>query len=110
VSPRSRGTNTPLKIYQYLRSGKPIVATRLLTHTQVLDDDTAVLTDASTQAYADGILAALNDPARSAAIGAAAQRLAATKYSYDAYLERTRRACSALVAPAGPNAVAKDLA
>ena len=23
VSPRSRGTNTPLKIYQYLRSGKP---------------------------------------------------------------------------------------
>ena len=37
VSPRSRGTNTPLKIYQYLRSGKPIVATRLLTHTQVLE-------------------------------------------------------------------------
>ena len=37
VSPRSRGTNTPLKIYQYLRSGKAIVATRLLTHTQVLE-------------------------------------------------------------------------
>jgi glycosyltransferase involved in cell wall biosynthesis len=110
VSPRSRGTNTPLKIYQYLRSGKPIVATRLLTHTQVLDDQTAVLTDTSTQAYADGILAALNDPVRAAAIGAAAQRLAATKYSYDAYLERTRRACSALVAPTGPTAVAKDLA
>jgi glycosyltransferase involved in cell wall biosynthesis len=110
VSPRSRGTNTPLKIYQYLRSGKPIVATRLLTHTQVLDDGTAVLTDTSTQAYADGILAALNDPVRAAAIGAAAQRLAATKYSYDAYLERTRRACSALVAPTGPTAVAKDLA
>ena len=47
VSPRSRGTNTPLKIYQYLRSGKPIVATRLLTHTQVLSDDTAILTDAT---------------------------------------------------------------
>ena len=27
VSPRIRGTNTPLKIYSYLRSGKPIVAT-----------------------------------------------------------------------------------
>ena len=34
--PRIRGTNTPLKIYSYLRSGKPIVATNLLTHTQVL--------------------------------------------------------------------------
>ena len=45
VSPRSSGTNTPLKIYQYLRSGRPIVATRLLTHTQVLDDEVAILTD-----------------------------------------------------------------
>src|SRR5262249_55777671 len=44
ASPRSRGTNTPLKIYQYLRSGKAIVATRLLTHTQVLGDQTAILT------------------------------------------------------------------
>ena len=44
VSPRSTGTNTPLKIYQYLRSGRPIVATRLLTHTQVLNDDVAFLT------------------------------------------------------------------
>ena len=110
VSPRSRGTNTPLKIYQYLRSGKAIVATRLLTHTQVLDDNTAVLTGASKQAFADGILAALNDPARSAAIGASAQRLAATKYSYAAYLDRTRQACAALDTTPGPNAVAKDLA
>ena len=110
VSPRSRGTNTPLKIYQYLRSGKAIVATRLLTHTQVLDDSTAVLTGASKQAFADGILAALNDPARSAAIGASAQRLAATKYSYAAYLDRTRQACAALDTTPGPNAVAKDLA
>jgi glycosyltransferase involved in cell wall biosynthesis len=119
VSPRSRGTNTPLKIYQYLRSGKPIVATRLLTHTQVLGDDTALLTGASKEAFADGILAALNDPARSAAIGASAQHLAATKYSYAAYLERTRQACSALVTPpepseparpARPAGVAKDVA
>jgi glycosyltransferase involved in cell wall biosynthesis len=110
VSPRSRGTNTPLKIYQYLRSGKPIVATRLLTHTQVLGDDTALLTGASKEAYADGILAALNDPGRSAAIGASAQHLAATKYSYAAYLERTRQACAALVSPPGVDAVAKDVA
>ena len=41
VSPRIRGTNTPLKIYSYLRSGKPIVATNLLTHTQVLTPEIA---------------------------------------------------------------------
>jgi len=90
VSPRSRGTNTPLKIYQYLRSGRAIVATRLLTHTQVLDDTVAILTRRDAREFADGILAALADPAMAAAVGARAAELAATKYSYDAYLERTR--------------------
>src|SRR5438105_12740409 len=66
VSPRSRGTNTPLKIYQYLRSGKPIVATRLLTHTQVLSDETAILTGATAQGFADGVLAGLNESERAA--------------------------------------------
>ncbi|HEY7817901.1 MAG TPA: glycosyltransferase, partial [Vicinamibacteria bacterium] len=45
VSPRSTGMNTPLKIYSYLRAGKPIVATRLPTHTQALDEDSAALAE-----------------------------------------------------------------
>ena len=110
VSPRSRGTNTPLKIYQYLRSGKAIVATRLLTHTQVLSDDTAILTGVSPQEYADGILAGLTDAARAASVGRRARELAETKYSYDAYLERTRQACAALQRPLPPAAVVKDVA
>ena len=100
VSPRSRGTNTPLKIYQYLRSGKPIVATRLLTHTQVLNDRTAFLTGTQPREFGDGILAALQDPARASAVGQAARELADTKYSYAAYLERTRQACDALFSTA----------
>jgi glycosyltransferase involved in cell wall biosynthesis len=110
VSPRSRGTNTPLKIYQYLRSGKPIVATRLLTHTQVLSDETAFLTGASPREFADGIIAALQDPARAAAVGTRARDLAETKYSYDAYLDRTRQACAALLPPPAVVAVATDVA
>jgi glycosyltransferase involved in cell wall biosynthesis len=109
VSPRSRGTNTPLKIYQYLRAGKPIVATRLLTHTQVLDDQTAILTGATAGEYAEGLLTAINDPVRAAAVGAAAGELARTKYSYEAYLERTRRAVGGL-APDRPLKPVKDLA
>jgi len=109
VSPRSRGTNTPLKIYQYLRSGKPIVATRLLTHTQVLDDSTAVLTEPTPEDFARGVLTLLDDSQRAAAIGGRARELADTKYSYDAYLERTRRACSALLDDPALTAV-KDVA
>jgi glycosyltransferase involved in cell wall biosynthesis len=96
VSPRSTGTNTPLKIYQYLRSGRVIVATRLLTHTQVLSDDVSILTDPTPEAFAQGVLSAINDPAAAAEIGEAAKRLANTRYTYDAYLQRTREACAAL--------------
>jgi len=113
VSPRSRGTNTPLKIYQYLRSGKAIVATRLLTHTQVLSDETAILTEATPQAFAAGILAGLADRAMAADVGRRARDLAETKYSYDAYLERTRQACRALMPDASappPGAAVKDVA
>ena len=102
VSPRSRGTNTPLKIYQYLRSGKPIVATRLMTHTQVLDDETAILTGVTPGEFAGGILLALDDRAHAAELGANAHRLAETKYSYEAYLDKTRRACAELFSPGTP--------
>ena len=102
VSPRSSGTNTPLKIYQYLRSGRPIVATRLLTHTQVLDDAVAVLTDATPQGFGDGILSVINDPARGRAVGESARALAETKYSYEAYLDRTRQALAHLDTSTAP--------
>jgi glycosyltransferase involved in cell wall biosynthesis len=102
VSPRSTGTNTPLKIYQYLRSGRPIVATRLLTHTQVLNDEVAILTDPTAEAFAAGIEAALSDRDRARAVGDRARELADTKYSYEAYLTRTRQACAHLTGESTP--------
>ena len=98
VSPRSSGTNTPLKIYQYLRSGRVIVATRLLTHTQVLSDEVAILTAAEAEEFGRGILQAIHDPESARQIGRAAKRLADTRYTYEVYLQRTREACAALVA------------
>ncbi len=110
VSPRSTGTNTPLKIYQYLRSGRVIVATRLLTHTQVLSDDVAILTEPTPESFASGILRAIADPAAARRIGAAAKHLADTRYTYDAYLDRTREACEALTAVERRSVVAGKVA
>jgi glycosyltransferase involved in cell wall biosynthesis len=92
VSPRSRGKNTPLKIYQYLRSGRPIVATNLLTHTQVLDPTVAELTEPTAEAFGAGILRVLGDRDHAAALSRAARTLAETRYTYEAYVERTREA------------------
>jgi hypothetical protein len=87
------------------------VATRLLTHTQVLSDETSILTGASPREFAEGIVAGLTERSRAQSVGDAARRLAQTKYSYAAYLERTRQACAALLPEAAaPGAVVKDLA
>jgi len=104
VSPRSRGTNTPLKIYQYLRAGRPIVATNLLTHTQVLDGRVAELTDPTPEAFAAGILRVLGDPEYAARLGRAAGELAATRYTYESYVARTNEALGPIVARAAAGA------
>ncbi len=96
VSPRSSGTNTPLKIYQYLRSGRPIVATRLRTHTQVLDDEVAILVEPTAEGLAGGIVRAFTDPSVQT-LGANAQHLANTKYSDEAFIRKTQHVYEVLV-------------
>ena len=46
VSPRTRGNNTPMKIYSYLDAGRAVLATDLPTHTQVLTPECARLAPA----------------------------------------------------------------
>jgi len=91
VSPRNTGTNTPLKIYSYMKSGKPIVATNLLTHTQVLDNQVAVLADPESQSFADGIIQVLSNRQFAETLGRNARNLADSKYSYDAFLAKTEK-------------------
>jgi glycosyltransferase involved in cell wall biosynthesis len=90
VSPRSIGTNTPLKIYSYLKSGKPIVATNLLTHTQILNDDVAVLTDPTPLAYAEGIVKLLDDPDLGKQLGENGVKLMNENYTYEKYFKKTK--------------------
>ena len=88
LSPRISGNNTPLKIYSYLRSGKPIVATRHITHTQVLDDSVAVLTEPTPEAFAEGIIRAATDNKLKNQLVSNAKRLAEDKYSYEVYVKK----------------------
>jgi glycosyltransferase involved in cell wall biosynthesis len=62
VSPRRGGINPPGKIYTYMQSGKPIVATDIPAHTAVLDSKTAVLRPPTPDGIADGIIWALAHP------------------------------------------------
>jgi glycosyltransferase involved in cell wall biosynthesis len=86
VSPRSRGKYTPLKIYNYMRSRRPLVATNLYTHTQTLDSDVALLVPPSDEGLASGIQRILADPAFGRRLAQAAADRAEREFSDEAYV------------------------
>jgi glycosyltransferase involved in cell wall biosynthesis len=90
VSPRRSGTNTPLKVYEQLASGKPLVATNIWSHTQVLNDSVCYLVEPEPESMARGLLQALEDgPASDRARAALA--LYESEYSRDRYEAKIRR-------------------
>jgi glycosyltransferase involved in cell wall biosynthesis len=91
LSPRCSGTHTPLKLYSYLRSGKPILATDILSHTQVLTPDIALLVPPTVQGLTQGALLLLRDPERAQALGLEGQRFAEEHYSWSKFLEKVHQ-------------------
>jgi glycosyltransferase involved in cell wall biosynthesis len=91
ISPRLNGTTVPLKIYSYLHAGKPIVATNINAHTQVLTEDTAMLVDPNQDAFAEGILNLLADPELARCMGENAHRLAQEKFNYQNYMMKLNK-------------------
>jgi glycosyltransferase involved in cell wall biosynthesis len=98
MSPRISGTNTPLKIYSYLRSGVPIVATKIRSHTQVLTDEVAMLVEPQSQSISSGILRLLEDAPLGNRLAESALRLAEKSYSPDAYYQKMAEVLSFLAA------------
>ena len=91
VSPRREGTNTPLKVYEQLASGKPLVATNIWSHTQVLNGDVCILVEPEPESMAQGIQRAIDNPEEAGRIAVAAQRLFEVAYSRDKYVQKMRR-------------------
>lgn len=88
VTCRARGTNTPLKIYQYLRAGKPIVATDIRSHTQVLDGRSAELVEPTPEGIARGLIHVIRDRDHAGRLAARAGRLAEEEYGEEMYMNR----------------------
>jgi len=91
LSPRSKGDHTPLKLYTYLRSGKPILGTAIYAHTQILTPEIALLVPPTPQDLAEGALELLQNPERAQALGDNARRVAEEQYSWSAFLEKVRQ-------------------
>ena len=92
VSPRVLGVNTPFKIYTYLASGRPLVATRIKSHTQVLGDSVAWLVEPTAEGVAAGIAAVLADPADARRRADRGRALVAREYSAERHAEKVAAA------------------
>jgi glycosyltransferase involved in cell wall biosynthesis len=102
VSPRLSGHNTPMKLYSYLAAGKPVLATRIRSHTQVLSDDNALLIEPTPAALARGLDVLLRSPLLRERLALAARRLATTRYSVTQFRESVASAYRRFaVAPSG---------
>lgn len=91
ISPRFAGNNTPMKIYQMMGAGIPLIATRIESHTQVLNDQISILSEVSTAALAEAIVQALADPEGLEAMAGRAQSWYEQEYSREAYTAKMRR-------------------
>lgn len=91
ISPRLDGTSTPLKIYSYLHAEKPIVATRITSHTQVLTDETALLVEPNPQAFAEGILKVLDNPELAERLARNAHQLGQDKFGRQDYITKVNQ-------------------
>jgi glycosyltransferase involved in cell wall biosynthesis len=87
VSPRVTGSNTPMKIYSYLDSGKAILATNLSTHTQVLSDQVAVLTLPIPEHFAKGLLLLLQNSDVRSAIAEDGKKLVEERHTLSKFRE-----------------------
>lgn len=85
VSPRAWGSNTPLKVYSYMKTGKAILATRIRAHTQVLDDETAILCEPNAEALAHGLAVLFKNRETCQRLGWAARARVESEYSPEAF-------------------------
>jgi glycosyltransferase involved in cell wall biosynthesis len=87
VSPRRYGRNFPLKLFDYLAAGKPVVATDVPAHRAVLDERLALLVSPTPVGLAAGIVRVLSEPALAARLGAAARRFADAELAWPVFVQ-----------------------
>jgi glycosyltransferase involved in cell wall biosynthesis len=85
ISPRLKGINTPMKIYSYLASGIPVIATNITSHTQVMSNEHALLVEANPDEFAKGLKKLIEDENLRVSLGTKGKILADENYSLKSY-------------------------
>ena len=88
VSPRLEGVNTPMKVFTYLASGVPVLATELDTHTQVMNHDMGILVAPELEVFANAIGDIARAPEEFTKRADKAKRVMDEQYSYPSFCRK----------------------
>jgi len=91
VAPRTRGINTPQKIFPYMHSGKAVLLTDLPTHTQIVDSTVCMLGEPTPSGFADAIDTLATDADLRACLGAAGRAFVERDHVFEAHRRRVDR-------------------
>jgi len=88
VAPRIKGINTPMKVFPYLHSGKPVLLTDLYTHSQVIPKDVACLAPADPVNFSKEIVKLSEDEQLRARLGQKGKSFVEKEHTYVAHQRR----------------------
>lgn len=97
VSPRRETANVPLKIFDYMGSGKPIIATRGRAHEPLLTPDRAILCDGTADALSAAILHAAANPSRMQELARNAGDYARRHFGWPPFVDFIRTTYAAVI-------------
>lgn len=88
LSPRITGENTPMKLYSYLDSGVPVLATDLPTHTEVIDREIGYLARPEPQAFSSAIVTIFDDLGAAGKKAVKARQFIAENHSREVFADK----------------------
>jgi EAL domain-containing protein (putative c-di-GMP-specific phosphodiesterase class I)/glycosyltransferase involved in cell wall biosynthesis len=88
VSPRVSGNNTPMKIFSYLGAGKPLLATNLSAHTQIINDQVSLLARPTPESFSRGMLQLIEDLELRLGLGRAGKKMIEEQHTFEVFSER----------------------
>lgn len=88
VAPRIRGVNTPMKIFPFMHSGKPVLLTDLHTHNQIVSKNEAYLAPADPSGFAEGMLDLVEDDKLRMQLGKKGRAFVEKDHTYSAHQKR----------------------
>jgi len=91
LSPRTQGTNTPLKMLDYMKAGRAIVAVDSNANRGIINAETARLTDPTPEEFAEGMVALLHDDNARETLGRAARRMIDEQFNFAVFRQRLKQ-------------------